>query len=846
MYSTFFGLELAQRALSTYQAALDVTGHNISNANTAGYTRQLANIQASTPLSIQASGKELTLGTGSTMDNVVRARDYYIDRQFRWETSKNEYWSAKQDSLTMIEGLMNEPSEYSLHDDMDQFWNAWSELAKNPENMGARSVVRERAMTLVDTFHNINQQITDLQNDLDASVAVTVKQINTIADQIKELNTQIKRAEVGLDNPNDLKDQRDALVDELSKIVPVRVVETQDPGFSDRSVGIYKVIIGNDTDPNNVLVNDQTVRHLEDPPPSIDGFNRVVWADVSGSAVKAGNAVGTPITINDGDTLKLNIDGNSYVVDLSPIKGTYDGTAGKTMNDLAANLATQINAVSSEADVTVAYNGGHLEITSGSAGAGSLIDFEAITGSAGRIFNDPAALSAKAGNTGTATVTVTGTYSGDGNTLTAAYSAATKAVATAGSALSGIIDFSAAGSSISLNVDGGGAAALDLTTLVNNVAGSANNGSAVYNLSDSAERTELVNDLQALIDAQPGLNGKLTVGVDANNKLVLTSTATNSGTASTLAISGIAGSGSALGLTAATTTGVNSGWKITDNDTPPNTGIISGDNGSNATAVAGLTITISAAASLADGDSFAIDLTRPDSMTKLGFDTEVAGKWVDLGTDMGKLQANIEIRDDYLEGFRYQMDTLAQGIASAVNSLHNTGQGLKIEANGIDFFTGGSSSAITAANITVNSIIMNDLDRIATGSKSNTISVGDGSVALAIAAISQGWGSISTQIANNIFGTNGAKPVNAASFGDYYSAAIAQMGVDVQQSERMSEGQSVLVNHMTNLRESSSGVSLDEEMVNLVKFQKSYSAAARIVTMLDSMYEKILGMGVTR
>ncbi|NLI94156.1 MAG: flagellar hook-associated protein FlgK [Peptococcaceae bacterium] len=841
MYSTFFGLELAQRALSTYQAALDVTGHNISNANTSGYTRQLANIQASTPLSIQASGKELTLGTGSTMDNVIRARDYYVDRQFRWETSKYEYWSGKQEALTMIEGLMNEPSEYSLHDDMDKFWNAWSELAKNPENMGARSVLRERAMTLVDTMHHIDQQITDLQSDLDASVAVTVKQINTIADQIKELNTQIKRAEVGLDNPNDLKDQRDALVDELSKLVPVRVVETQDPGFTDRSVGVYKIIIGNDADPNNVLVNDQAVRHLQDPPPNINGFNQVVWADASGSAVKSGAAVGAPLTINDGDTLKLNIDGNSYVIDLSPIKGTYDGTAGKTLADLAANLTTQINAVSTAADVTVAYTGGHFEVTSGSAGSGSLIDFETVTGSTGRIFNDPAALTAKAGNTGTAAVTVTGTYTGDGNTLTATYKAATKAVVTAGSALSGAANnFSVAGSSISINVDGGGAVALDLTTLVNSAT-----GSATYDFTDSGQRTEFISDVQALINTT-SLNGKITVSMDSGNKLVLTSTGTNSGAASTIAISGVTGSGSLLGLAAATTTGVNSGWIITDNATPPNTGTISGDNGSNASAVAGLTVTTASASGLADGDSFTIDLTRPDAMTKLGFDTEIASNWVDLGTDMGKLKADIEIRDEYLEEFRDQMDVLAQGIANAVNALHNTGQGLKTETTGIDFFTGGTSTQITAASLTVNSTIMNDLDRIATGARSSTLSVGDGRVALAIASLSQGWKSLNSQIGNNIFGVNGAKPVNAASFGDYYNAAIAQMGVDVQQSKRMAEGQSVLVTHMGNLRESSSGVSLDEEMANLVKFQKSYSAAARIVTILDSLYEKILGMGVTR
>ena len=138
------GLQIASKALATQQAALDITGHNIANANNKGYTRQLANIQAATPLTFNAAGKPLTLGSGTTLDSVQRARDHYVDRQFRWENSKFEYWAGKEDALNLVEGLINEPSDYSLSTDMDKFWNSWSELAKNPENVGARAVVRER------------------------------------------------------------------------------------------------------------------------------------------------------------------------------------------------------------------------------------------------------------------------------------------------------------------------------------------------------------------------------------------------------------------------------------------------------------------------------------------------------------------------------------------------------------------------------------------------------------------------------------------------------------------------------------------------------------------------------
>jgi len=285
MSSTFSGLELSRRALASQQVALDVTGHNISNANTQGYTRQIANFTATTPDTISVSGRNMSVGTGVTVDTITRARDAFVDRQFRAETSKQQYWGAKQDSLSKVEAILNEPSDNSLSNDMNQFYTAWSDLSKDPTNAGARSVVSERAQALTDSFHNIAQQVSDMKVNMDSSVQVQIKQINTYGQQIKDLNDQIKRAEVSGDNPNDLRDQRDSLVDDLSKIVNVTVVETKDPLFMDRSVNNFKVIIG-DNSANNTLVNNSTVRFLEDPAPqTIDIKNnnfsasQVVWSD---------------------------------------------------------------------------------------------------------------------------------------------------------------------------------------------------------------------------------------------------------------------------------------------------------------------------------------------------------------------------------------------------------------------------------------------------------------------------------------------------------------------------------------------------------------------------------------
>ncbi|MDA8227656.1 MAG: flagellar basal body protein, partial [Desulfitobacterium hafniense] len=134
MSSTFFGLELSRRALASQQIALDVTGHNIANANTQGYTRQVASFKPPYPDRLPGFGHDISLGTGVTLDYIGRARDNFVDRQFRWETSKQQYWAGKQDALQKVEGMFNEPSKNSLHDDLDKFWNSWSDLTKNAEN----------------------------------------------------------------------------------------------------------------------------------------------------------------------------------------------------------------------------------------------------------------------------------------------------------------------------------------------------------------------------------------------------------------------------------------------------------------------------------------------------------------------------------------------------------------------------------------------------------------------------------------------------------------------------------------------------------------------------------------
>lgn len=333
MRSTFAGLELGKRALSAQQLALDTTGHNISNSGTTGYTRQIANLTATIPDPVALLGHIQSVGTGAIVDSISRARDIYIDRQFRWETSKQQYWTERQDCLQSVEGIMNEPSDNSLHSDLDKFWTAWSDLATNPENLGARAVVRERAIALTDSFHRISQQLTDLQNDLESSVNVQINQVNDYAEQIKDLNEQIRLSEVNGDTPNDLYDQRDNLVDELSKIVSVRVTESLDTSFTDRKVGIFRVDIGAETTPAQTLVNDSQVWELQGVLNAGTGFTDSL--QLSGPL---GSATPTTTTFDAGinmGSLQSNIDMRDTY--LTGILGQFD--------DLAAGIIDSVNSL---------------------------------------------------------------------------------------------------------------------------------------------------------------------------------------------------------------------------------------------------------------------------------------------------------------------------------------------------------------------------------------------------------------------------------------------------------------------------------------------------------------------
>jgi flagellar hook-associated protein 1 len=226
MVSTFHGLETAKRGMYAQQAALGVVGHNIANANTPGYSRQRVNFEQTEPYpapSLNRPQMPGQMGTGVEAGSIQRIRDSFLDVQYRNEHNKLGYWETKANSLMQMEEIMNEPSDSGLANTMDLFWQSIQDLAVNPKNPGARSVVRQRGMALAETFGYLSNSLTDIRQDLGNEIDVTEKEVNSLLEQIHNVNNQIGDVEPHGYLPNDLYDERDRLIDNLSQLVNIKV-----------------------------------------------------------------------------------------------------------------------------------------------------------------------------------------------------------------------------------------------------------------------------------------------------------------------------------------------------------------------------------------------------------------------------------------------------------------------------------------------------------------------------------------------------------------------------------------------------------------------------------------------
>ena len=292
MGSTFSGIELGKRSIMANTDAITTAGHNISNANTEGYSRQRVQIKEFDPLykpDLTRAERAGMIGQGVDVQSITRVRDEFLDKRIVAQANQETYWQTRSDYYTMLEQIYNEPYDISIRSNMDKFWQSWQDLSMNPESQASRQAVVTRGETLTESINQRWESLDGIQEILNSDIEATVKQVNSYPRQIAEINKQIVESEGMGDSPNDLYDRRDLLVDKLSGLINI-TTDTRDPDeFMIHVDGLILVQGGVSRDFGLETRKDDT------------GLSKVIWSDTGRDATFKGGKLGALIELRDVD-----------------------------------------------------------------------------------------------------------------------------------------------------------------------------------------------------------------------------------------------------------------------------------------------------------------------------------------------------------------------------------------------------------------------------------------------------------------------------------------------------------------------------------------------------------------
>jgi flagellar hook-associated protein 1 FlgK len=316
--STFFGLQTSLSGILAHQRSLDVTGHNVANASTTGYSRQEAVLGAADAMFIPAGarldGSGAQLGAGVGVSDYRRIRDGFLDVQYRAQATVLGEADAKARSLEGVDLALAEPGDTGLANQLGKLWTAWQNVANDPSSTAARQSLIEQAKTVASAFGQLDNQLTTMQGQAQAELdALTSSNgaVAQIATSLASVGEAIRNAYASGEKPNDLLDQRDTLLDQLSSLGSTTVVDLGDGGV--------KVLFGNTGTP---LVDDHAVA----PAP------HAVW----------------PQTLTDpGGRL-------GALQDLAKPGGLIDSYRAE-LSDVAEGLATSVNAIHKQGQLPIDF-----------------------------------------------------------------------------------------------------------------------------------------------------------------------------------------------------------------------------------------------------------------------------------------------------------------------------------------------------------------------------------------------------------------------------------------------------------------------------------------------------------
>jgi len=817
MSNTFSGLEIARRAMNYFRQSIETAGHNISNADVEGYSRQRVEASPTEPYAapgMNGPGQVGQIGTGVGIDAIQRIRSEFLDAQFRQESIEAGYWEAVSRTTEYLEMFLGEPSDSGLSTAIDNFNQALQEFQKRPDSSSTRENVLQEADNLCNLLGQIERNYSEYRASLNDEIALQVKEANDLIDRIAALNVQIKTVQAMGDTPNDLMDRRDLLVEELARLANITASYSSQGGDFVVSLDGKHLVQGKETrhlvlvtqEGNggfyDVQVEGNTFKAVDRPEvvecligrEAVEGIHSL---DVKRLATETRWAVGTDIGGYESATQALGMTGGfSLQVGTTGLVAQSDEiSSGILLHSPAAGDATRyafrVASGPDEKIVEIEWDGSGWSIggvpanTDGDASNVSLQDLEAY-------INDTA-------NGVPAVATVEGekiTFVNPDGYLLSFTDMEGDLVSKLGTGnMSPVVD-------IEITEDD------SLQTIANKI------NSAFGATEGSPEKPE------------EWLRATVQESIDGSFYLKLESRQT--GEAYRINVGPMEGKS----LSVATSLGlvdVNGGTKVL-------------------TYAQDARFSLDDKTYLSSSNEFrearpvtSYNAYRADTMETVleGVRFKLNGEGsaeirIERHIQNGFIEGLLTSRDDIIVGMLDFLDNFARIFSDRFNAVHASGHGVGANSGltGVNLFVPLDTTAGAASALSVNPALLKDSSLLAAAAGDGTghsNGSGDGTIALEL------LGLFEKAIFNN----------GSATIDDHYLSFVSSLGAQSRQAAVMNENQTTLLGQIQTQRQSISGVNIDEEMMDLVQFQQSYKAIARYVTVLDELLDTVISrMGI--
>ncbi|MDD6961712.1 MAG: flagellar hook-associated protein FlgK [Treponema succinifaciens] len=292
MANSFAGIEIGKRSLMAHSTQIQTAGHNISNADTEGYSRQRVIVKSFEPIyrpDLERAMVPGQIGQGCDVESINRIKDELLESRIVEQKNVESYWETRDKYYSMIESVYNEPNDVSVRTNMDKFWQGWQELSTYPESDAARLAVVVRGQTLTNSIQQQYKSLRGIGDQINGDIEAVVKQVNDLSRQIASVNGEIVRSKGLGDNPNDLMDRRDLLVEKLSSLINITVTQKDPDEFMVHTDG--QIIVQ-----GSLARQIETVGQLDN-----NGYGKLMWSDTKLDAEFHGGTLGALVELRDKD-----------------------------------------------------------------------------------------------------------------------------------------------------------------------------------------------------------------------------------------------------------------------------------------------------------------------------------------------------------------------------------------------------------------------------------------------------------------------------------------------------------------------------------------------------------------